>query len=168
MRPSPLQNDRNLFDQIFEVKGFGEDTRTSCCLFAGAQSNPCESGNEHDFDSGLLFRGPARQLDAVETRHDDVRQQQVERRFRKLREGVKAVAHSNDFVAGAAQGSGQERAHALVIFSQKDLCHINLATAAHSPRLLLSGSSRTGNAQDVYRLRLRIRTQPKMPLLTSV
>lgn len=129
------------------MEGLGQDRRLAPGDTAMAQGDGGEAGDEHDAQLRPEIIGAARQLNAVEPRHDHIGEQQIDRAFADPGERGIAIAYGMHIVAGATQGARQKDPEIVVVLGEKNTRH------HHSRRgysLTGNGGENEGRHADLY------------------
>ena len=109
----------DLLDELAQVEGLGENPGLAAGEAGLIERDRGEAGDEHDAQFRQQGTDAARQLDAVDARHDDVGEQEVEIGDTGEREGGIAVAHRIHLVAGALERPCEKRAHVVVVLGEE-------------------------------------------------
>ena len=102
------------------------------CLGGRMESDRGEAGDKHDFQALVHFGGALGELDPIHTRHDDIRQQQIEVNISQAFESSGPVTKVGDRMSCLEQGRGEEAPQRLIVLGQKNLRH-----ACYSPEMIL-------------------------------
>jgi N-formylglutamate amidohydrolase len=101
------------------MKGLGENPGLTASKARLVEGDRGEAGDEHDAQLRQERADPARQLDAVDARHDDVGEEEIEIGVPGERQGRIAVANRLHLVAGPLKGSREEGAHVVIVFGEE-------------------------------------------------
>lgn len=112
------------------------------------QSDRRETGDEHDLEMFVVIGRAFCEFDPVETRHDDVGQEQIEARALEALPRRFAVAEIGHLVTRLDERSGQEPAKRFVVFSEKYARHghpiFELMQISRTRQMRLRATSRSG------------------------
>ena len=106
------------------MERLGQDLGLFRGIRLGVERHRGKAGDEHDLHARSHLGRLARQFDPIHDRHHDVGQQKVETVARgQAIECLVALRERLDLVPRLFKRRGQEAAHRLVVFSQKDFRH---------------------------------------------
>lgn len=114
-------------DQLAEVKRLGEHARLSACKAGLIQSDRGEARDEHDTKVRENCTRATGELDAIDSRHDDIGKQKIENGPVGESQRFFAISDSTHDVTGALECTRQKRAHVVVVFSKEDASHFPCA-----------------------------------------
>jgi len=77
-----------------------------------------EARDEHDLERGIEIGRALGELDAVEARHHDVREQKIETYAAQALIGLGPIAARRDVVTRALERLSQEAAHRFIVFGK--------------------------------------------------
>lgn len=105
------------------MEGFGEDFGAGGLRAAAGEGDTSKTRDEDDLHRGIEFGAAARQLDAIEARHDNVGEQEIEHFAFERLQGRAAFVEILHKVSGALERVDEKASQAVVILGEKNLGH---------------------------------------------